>query len=75
MLQRVQWRRLPLISGAEAEGAERDRSESEARSSAERTRAESGANAKAETEAAERARAWDKAKEKAYISRVAAKAR
>ena len=64
-----------IKAGAETEGADRERSEDEARAwyeadireEAESTMAEAGANVKAETEAVERARGWDdaEAKEKA----------
>ena len=61
-----------IRSGAEEEGAERERSEAEARAwskaeireETERKRAEAGANTKAETEAVERVGAWSEAKAK-----------
>ena len=59
-----------IRSGEEAEGADRYRSEADARAWAEsgireeseRTREETGANTRVETEAVDRARAWAEAK-------------
>ena len=56
-----------IKAGAETEGADRERSEDEARAwyeadireETEKSRKEAGANAKTETEAEKRARAWD----------------